>query len=159
MYAKEEIPNVLNSDNPKQMIPALLRELDTKSFTTEVQNETSSADSLRIYIEPEAWTIFYAFRALCGRVSFLVEGQVKDQALDMWYNDAGVREILAMFMDGDEVEQAIEMPIGGLNYVFSVAEAKLLQSLSNVVLGTVDYKRTLKQIEMINNLQKKSSAK
>ena len=141
----EEYPTLLTNPNSK----AALDELSISSIIKKVIEISEEVEKIRPFVGEYLYSLFFAYRALMSRISYLLaEGRDKGQ-ISIWYEDKGIRRFLSILMTQEEIEKFDGMPITKISYIRDLVEQKMIRHISKMITGESDSELSLGQARKI----------
>lgn len=100
---------------------------------------------IRPFLGEEVFAKFFAYRAIFGRVAYVLQDRVKNRSLDNWFRDDEIREILLVVFSEEEMSTLEGLQSSHFSYMKNLLEEKILSDLRKVVSGEVSTAEGLEQ--------------
>lgn len=100
---------------------------------------------VRPFLGEEIFAKFFAYRAIFGRVAYVLKDGVESRSLDRWFRDKEITEIIAVVFSSEELMALEALQSGHFSYMRNLLEAKILADLRRVVSGEVSTAEGLEQ--------------
>jgi hypothetical protein len=118
--------------------PDLLRKYIPQDFDaeyTKLSINTRGMEEQRPFVGDLPWALFYAYRALHGRLLYLMESGVQSRQFVPWRQDSGVRQILASVLTADEFSTVMAGDFGDWSSTVQMLETRFLREVHAVISG------------------------
>ena len=110
---------------------------------------SAEVDIIRPFIGEYLYALFFAYRALISRISYIVmEGRDKGH-ISTWFADKGIGQLIATVMNNEEIEKFDDIPISKISYMRDLLEQKMLRHISKIITGESDSELSLEQARKI----------
>jgi len=109
---------------------------DMASEQSKLSRIDENIEQSRIFISPKAWIIFFVFRALYGRITYLAYENAKNDKRLYWLDDqVFISQIINSAIPSDEYSKLIENPILALPNVSNYLEFQFQKEVQKQVYG------------------------
>lgn len=136
--------NELNQPKALQELGELVRENMTESILQGMEVE-----QVRPFVGEPLYLQFFIYRAVTGRVAYLLEKGVKARKLEPWYEDDGIHQLLDYVLTKSEVRELKRQDISQLHWVQNAIEAKILDGMQRLIAGEVSSQESVEQAQKI----------
>lgn len=127
-----------------------LDDLSMERIDSLMDNEqTREVDAIRPFIGEYIYSLYYAYRALTGRVAYILLKGREAGRISPWYDDAAVRQLISVFMTGEEVNQFNAVECGKFGWMRCLIDQKMLSQMSRIVSGEESGNLALEQAHKI----------
>lgn len=109
----------------------------------------NGVERVRPFVGESLYLKFFIYRAVTGRVAYLLEKGLKARRLAPWYEDAGVQQLLGYVLTKDEVRQLKKTDVEQLRWVHNTIEAKILEGMQRLIAGEVSSQESVEQAQTI----------
>lgn len=141
----DEYPTLLTNPNSR----ASIDELSMENIISRMHDVSAEADIIRPFIGEYLYALFFAYRALISRISYIVmEGRDKGH-ISTWFADKGIRQLIATVMNNEEIEKFDNIAISKISYMRDLIEQKMLRHISKIITGESDSELSLEQARKI----------
>lgn len=141
----DEYPTLLTNPNSR----ASIDELSMENIISWVHDVSAKVDIIRPFIGEYLYALFFAYRALISRISYIVmQGRDKGH-ISTWFTDKGIRQLIATVMNNEEIEKFDNLPISKISYMKNLVEQKMLRHISKILTGESDSELSLEQARKI----------
>ena len=114
-------------------------------------------DGVRPFVGEALYFQFYIYRAVNGRVAFLLEKGLKSGEIAPWYKDDGINQLLGFVLTKAEIKQFQRQRISQLHWVQTAIEEKILSSLQKLIAGEISSEEGVaqarKNLEAVRKLE------
>jgi hypothetical protein len=132
VFTKEEFYNI--KTQPK--IYDGILECDMISEQRKLNSIDEKIEESRIFISPKAWIIFFVFRALYSRITYLAYENAKNDKRLYWLDDqVFISQIINSVISNDEFSKLIENPLLALPNVSNYLEFQFQKEVQKQVYG------------------------
>ena len=107
------------------------------------------AEKVRPYIGEYLWSMFFAYRQIMGRISFLLHESLENADKAEWYKDNGIRQILEAVLSKNELAKFESTDLGKISWLQQQLELKILAASQKIISGEEFGVESLKQAESI----------
>ncbi len=141
----DEYPTLLKNPNTRPSLDALSLE----NIKSSIYDVSDKVETIRPFIGEYLYALFFAYRALMSRISYIaMEGRDKGH-ISKWFEDKGIRQLIATVMNKEEIERFDKMPISKISYMRDLIEIKMLRHISKILSGESDSELSLEQARKI----------
>jgi len=141
----DEYPNLLKNKYTKTSI----EKLSLENIKSSICDNSDNVEIIRPFIGEYLYNLFFGYRALMGRISYIVmEGRDKGN-ISKWFENQGVRELIASVSNKEEFKQFDNMQINKISYIRTLIEGKILSHISKILSGESNSELSLKQASKI----------
>lgn len=135
LYLDIMTDNELSEISKNERACSLIRETSASETISSIAESGKDIERLRLFIGDSAFAFLYSYRAILSRVELLLERAVSAADFSPWWEDALVRQHLALVLTEDDVSNIARMPVNRFSYVRACLELGLLGELSAVLSG------------------------
>ena len=136
------LPTELN----KPDVQGHLREmLPRKDLGSAFRN--SEIEVVRPFVGEQLFLQFYVYRAVSGRIVFLLEKGLESDNVTPWYDDQGIHQLLGYVLTEEEIEQLRRAKISQVHWMQNAVEDKILRGLRKLIAGEVSSEEGLAQAQ------------
>ena len=128
-----------------------LLKVSIQEFTTESEGE-NDLETVRPFLGEYIWSLYFAYRAFNGRLTFTFEMGKKENNIRPWNEDKGAIKILEVIFDIEELK-VISDDQNSLDKALNLLESKILREFDRVISGEIALDAN---IEKANEIIKKS---
>ena len=132
-----EYQNFVTNDRFRPLVPEIEEAVATL-LDPEIEH-------VRPFLGEHVFTLFFIYRAVHGRICFLLERGVKAGKVTPWFDDAGVHQLLLTILTESEIQAFTELTRGRVRWMRSLIEGKILEQLRRVVAGAESSSEGLEQ--------------
>lgn len=100
---------------------------------------------IRPFLGEDVFANFFAYRAIFGRVAYVLQDGVKNRSLGNWFRDEDIREILLVVFSEEEMSTLEGLQSGHFSYMRNLLEEKILSDMRKVISGEVSTAEGLEQ--------------
>lgn len=114
-----------------------LREL-VDSFSIEQMEKlflSDTAENARPFVGEFIYALFFAYRALSGRVAFFIKNGVEKGKVDNWFEDPGIRRLISAALTPEEIKQFDETKVRMFMWLRNLIEQKILGQANRIISG------------------------
>jgi len=134
--------------NPK-LSPALDRVTEQ---TLDAQFDVGTAhqvDNARLYAGEYLFSLFFAYRAITGRIALMLMDGRKNRKIENWAQDSGIRGLMRLVLSGREVEEFDKLRLGRIMWLGNQIESKMLAHSWKIISGEASAEFGLQQASKI----------
>ena len=125
-----------------------LGELVNENMTEPVTRGTG-VERVRPFLGEPLYLQFFIYRAITGRVAYLLEKGLKAGKLTPWYEDDGIHQLLGHVLTEKEIRHLKQQDISQLHWVQNAIEAKILVGMQRLIAGEISSQEGVKQAQNI----------
>ena len=103
----------------------------------------------RPFLGEELYALFFVYRAIIGRICFLLERDVAKGYVKSWFQDDGIRQLLRLVLASEQVKEFEELTFVHVNWMTNAIEGRILSELRSVIVGTQSVDDGLEQASRI----------
>lgn len=92
-------------------------------------------EETRPYIGERLWSLFVAYQAVTLRVLFLIHLAQTQHTKVAWFDDPGVRQLLAVALSQEELAEFDSARFGKISLLRRLMDSKIIQAATRVVSG------------------------
>lgn len=92
-------------------------------------------ESVRPFVGEYLYSLYFAYRAVLGRITLSLIRGLEDGKIDHWKRDPGVREILKTVFQADELRELDEMNVGSFLWLQRYFERRIVEDMERVFSG------------------------
>jgi hypothetical protein len=141
----DEYDHLLTNPNFSPALEKLTEERLIKDFGA----HSAEVDNARLYTGEYIFALFWAYRAITGRIAFqLLQGRKKGKIED-WAADSGLRQLLGYVLSGQEIEDFDKLKINRVNWLHNQIEQKMLSHAAKIISGEASGELGLGQAKRI----------
>ena len=141
-----EYQNFVTNDRFRSLVPEL-----EETVATLVDHEI---EHVRPFLGERVFTLFFIYRAVHGRICFLLDRGVKAGKVTPWFDDAGVHQLLLTILTESEIQALTELTLGRVRWMSSLIEGKILEQLWGVIVGEVSSSEGLEQARRVQEIMR-----
>ena len=145
IYLPEEYDTLLTNKN---VTPDLDR-LTEKSLTDNFGLKSSEIDKARLYAGEYIFALFWAYRAITGRIALkLMLGKRKGK-IDDWAADEIFRRLIKRVFSSEEIAEFDKLKVKRIEWIRNQIEQKILTHSAEIISGEVSSRQMLEQAKEI----------
>ena len=110
---------------------------------------TPDIEQARLFLGEKLYAMVFSYRAIVGRICFLLKKEVQDGRVSPWFENDGTKRLLREVLASEEVEQFEGLTGGRIGWMRKLLEAKILDDLRRVIAGTQLVDEGLEQAQRI----------
>ena len=133
--------------NPK-LTPALA-ELSSEALASDFGMQTPEIDSARLYAGEYMFALFWAYRAISGRIAFIVMNGQRNGTIQDWAQDHGIRQLMWYVLTDAEIQEFDNLQLGKVNWLRNQIEQKMLAHSAKIISGEASATFGLEQAQKI----------
>lgn len=103
----------------------------------------------RPFLGENLYALFFAYRAIIGRICYLLETDVAKGYVNPWFQDDGVRHLLRLVITPEQIKQFEELKYDRVHWMTNAIEGNILDELRRVIAGTQSVDDGLEQAKRI----------
>ena len=127
-----------------------LDELDYESLVSSMfAKQVDEVEIIRPFIGEYIYSLFYTYRAITGRVAYVLISGRDAGVINIWYKDAGVRQLISAFMTKEESDYFDKVDCGKFSWLRSLIEQKMLAQMNRIISGVESGNLALEQAHNI----------
>ena len=111
-------------------------------------------EHVRPFLGERLFTLFFIYRAVNGRICFLLERDVKNGRVTPWFADNGIHRLLNEVLTPEEFSQFSNLPGRHVHWVRSLIEGKILDHLRKVIAGEISTTEGLEQARKVQEIMR-----
>ncbi len=109
----------------------------------------TGVERVRPFVGEPLYLQCFIYRAVTGRVGYLLEKGLKAGNLTPWYEDDGIHQLLGHVLTMDEIRQFKQLDISQLHWVQNAIEAKILDGMQRLIAGEISSQESVAQAQKI----------
>jgi hypothetical protein len=110
---------------------------------------TTTIEDVRPYVGEYLWALFFSYRAIMGRILFLLQLARTDADKIEWYKDRGIRHLLNAVLTEQEVQAFDGLEFMKVMWLQERLESKILAATQKIISGETFGAESLEQAELI----------
>ena len=110
---------------------------------------TPEMDQARPFLGEKLYAMTFSYRAIVGRICFLLKWDVQKGHVSPWFQDDGIKRLLREVLAPQEMEQFEGLTRRRVMWMRNLLEAKILDDLRKVIAGTQLVDEGLEQAQRI----------
>ena len=127
-----------------------LRGITMSTITERFIETTSGVESVRPFLGEYLYSLFFAYRALNGRLAYLLSKAKETGTLTAWYKDNSIRELLVLLLTTEELQRFDQLQFAKVNWMRKIVEQKIALHINKIISGELSADFALdKSFEMI----------
>ena len=107
---------------------------------------------VRPFLGEHLFALFFIYRAVNGRICFLLERDVKAGEVKPWFDDAGIQQLLRTILTEDEIRSLGKLRHGHVHWMRNLIEGKMLEHLRRVIAGEVSTEEGIEQARRVRDV-------
>ena len=111
--------------------------------------ETPDIEQSRPFLGDKLFAMVFVYRAIRGRICFLLDRDVQKGHVTPWFQDDGVKRLLQEVLSSEELEDFERLSKLRIRWVNNLLEQKILEDLRKVIDGTQSVDEGLEQARRI----------
>jgi len=147
----DEYPGLF--DNPK--IRTSIDELNDELVRSGL-SATKDTEKLRPYIGEYLWYLFFGYRAIKGRIGYLILNDRNSGSRVHWRQDAGIKQYLDAILDKPQVEDIYATRIAPTAKMFEYVKQTILHVSTEIISGERSASDSLEIARQIANAVQES---
>lgn len=136
--------NLLLLDSHKSLTIDLTLDDFVKNF-----GEFPDAEMARLYVGEYMYSLFWAYRAIIGRIVFIIMAGVQKDTIQDWAQDTGIRQLIKHVLTDAEIQEFDNQSIGRINWLCNQIEQKILVHSAKIISGEASATFGLEQAHKI----------
>ena len=119
---------------------------------SQIYGNFEEIEHVRPFLGERLFTLFFIYRAVNGRICFLLVRDVKKGRVTPWYVDNGIHRLLNEVLTPEEFSQFSNLPGRHVRWVRSLIEGKILDHLRRVIAGEISTTEGLEQARKVQEI-------
>jgi len=132
--------------NPNTM--PLVAQLTTQGLTSDFGN-SPEVDAARLYAGEYLFSLFWAYRAITGRIALRVVDGAKKGKIQDWAQDTGIRGLMCHVLTAAEISEFDALTIGKVKWLWARIEQKMLEHSAKIISGEASATFGLEQAQKV----------
>ena len=112
----------------------------------------AAIEDVRPFVGEHVFTLFFIYRAVHGRICFLLESGVKAGKVTPWFEDQGIHQLLSTVLTDGEWQAFTELNHGHVGWMRSLIEGKMLGELRKIIAGEISTTEGLEQAQRVHSI-------
>ncbi|MEN3238939.1 hypothetical protein PUR29_36500 [Methylobacterium ajmalii] len=104
-------------------------------------------DKARLFVGDRLWLIFFNYRAIIGRYTYLMSESFDNKKLRHWHDDKNIKSMLLSTLNQKTVAEIMALEIGGLQHALSYINAAFLKEAARVMSGSSAFAASLTDVQ------------
>ena len=100
-----------------------------------ISDSRPEVDRVELFLDGDTFMTFFIYRALLGRILFLLSTDVEKGEVRPWYNDERIQRQLSALLSDDELKMFHTLELGRIRWLREIVEGRILSSLRDSVSG------------------------
>ena len=114
-----------------------------------MSNSDYPVERVRPYVGEYLWSMFFAYRQIMGRITYLLYLSLEDANNAEWHKDNSIRQILKAVLNENELVEFESIRLGRISWLEQRLESKILAVSQKIISGEELGAEALKQAELI----------
>lgn len=131
---------------PGNDVYSVMREFSVYKFNFDIGG---LAELHRPFLSETAWAMFFAYRALRGRVVWALGDVVSSGKLEDWRKDSHTRRLLVELISAEELVAVDASPMAGLTEPSRIIERHICEALRRFLSGREDSADDLMHVQRL----------
>ena len=112
-------------------------------------NRDYPVEKVRLYVGEYLWSMFFAYRQIMGRITYLLSLSLEDAKNAEWHKDNSIRQVLEAVLSENELVEFESIRLGKISWLEQRLESKILAASQKIISGEELGAEALKQAELI----------
>ena len=108
-----------------------------------------SVEQARPYVGEKLYALVYSYRAIVGRICYLLGRDIQNGHVHPWFKDGGIRRLLSEVLTQEELKQFETLKSSRVKWTRNLFETRILHDLRRVIAGTHSVDEGLEQAHRI----------
>ncbi len=111
-----------------------LREIDDE-YIANYPSEVDELEKFRPYLGETLWLYFFVYRAILGKLAFLVKWLKEGKDVGDWRHDSGIQKHLQAVLEKDEFSNILNLSPMDIYFTLNIIDGKILKEISYILSG------------------------
>ncbi|MCH8046690.1 MAG: hypothetical protein IID44_23555 [Planctomycetes bacterium] len=147
-------PNEYDQILTNKMFLPLLTELSNESLTKAFADQ-AKIECERPFVGEHLWWLYFAYRAITGRIGYLIREGMDSARITHWSDDKWYRQLAEQVATEEELGKIYVPEPGGLSKIQGLMEKKILIAMNGIISGEAASETGLKQAAKIADAAEK----